>query len=69
MLFIAFNGIFILIPSAITLNYLASKMCFNQTFYIVQIFELLAGLMNIILMSLNIKDGIKIYKLKNNREK
>lgn len=67
MILITFNGIFILIPCAIVLNYLASRMFFNQTFYIIQIIELLAGLINIILMILNIKDGIKIYRLKNNK--
>ncbi|MEY8674065.1 hypothetical protein AB9G22_06740 [Francisella philomiragia] len=69
MIFIALNGIFILVPSAITLNYLASNIIFSQSFYMIQIVELLAGLANIILMSLNIKDGVKIHRLKNNRER
>ncbi len=69
MLFIALNGIFILVPCAIILSYLASNMLFNKIFYTIQTFELLAAMANIILMSLNIKDGIKIHKLKNNRER
>ena len=57
---IAINGIFILIPAAIFLNQLASSGDFSSTFYIVQSVELIAGAMNLLLMGLNMRDGLKL---------
>jgi len=60
MPFIAANGILILIPAAIFLNQSASSGDFDATFYIVQGVELLAGVTNLLLMTLNMRDGLKI---------
>ena len=55
---IAANGILILIPSAL---YLASKAQageFDTAFYAVQVLELAAGATNIMLLALNMRDGL-----------
>jgi len=57
---IAVNGIFILIPTAIFLNQSAHSGDFDSTFYIVQSVELIAGAMNLLLMGLNIRDGLTL---------
>lgn len=57
---IAVNGIFILIPAAIFLNQSASSGDFGSTFYIVQSVELIAGALNLFLMGLNMRDGLKL---------
>lgn len=53
---IALNGIIILLPAAIYLNILASNGEFSTTFYIIQVFELLAGATNLTLMYKNIRN-------------
>jgi len=63
MPFIALNGLLILLPSAITLNFLASSDEFYTTFYAVQIVELLAGSVNIFLLSLSAKEGMQLSKM------
>lgn len=60
MPFIAANGLLVLIPSAITLAVLAGNGDFGVTFYCVQAVELIAGATNIALMSLNIRDGLRL---------
>jgi hypothetical protein len=60
MPFIAAKGLVILIPCAIFLNHLAASGTFNTTFYMVQALELLAGATNLVLMGLNIRDGLKL---------
>ena len=60
MPFIAVNGLLVLIPCAIFLNRWASAGSFNSTFYLVQSLELLAGAVNLTLMGLNIRDGLKM---------
>ena len=60
MKFIAANGIGILIPSALFLAYKASAFAFDAAFYAVQGLELVAGAVNIVLMSLNMRDGLKM---------
>lgn len=68
MPFIAANGVLILVPAAIFLDNWASQGAFNTNFYIVQFFELLAGAINLFLMSLNMRDGLKMSgKLKTNK--
>jgi len=57
---IALMGAVVLLPAAIYLNMLASQQLFDTQFYIVQVLELIAGAINITLMSLNIKDSINI---------
>ena len=53
------NGLFVLLPSAIYLNTLATQGTFGPTFYAVQTLELLAGAVNLTLMGLNIRDGLR----------
>ena len=60
MLFIAANGLLVLIPSAIFLNRWASAGAFDTMFYLVQGVELLAGSVNLTLMGMNIRDGLKM---------
>lgn len=57
---IAILGVFVLLPSAIYLDILASQQIFNIKFYMVQILELVAGAINITLMFLNIRDSKNI---------
>ena len=60
MPFIAANGLLVLMPCAIFLNRWASTATFDSTFYLVQSLELLAGAVNLTLMGLNIRDGLKM---------
>ncbi|WP_290700838.1 hypothetical protein [Amphritea sp.] len=64
MPFIALNGLLILLPCAIYLQHLASSGSFDTTFYTVQAAELIAGFINLVLMSLNIRDGIRVVRAK-----
>ncbi|WP_019615765.1 hypothetical protein [Psychromonas ossibalaenae] len=57
---IALNGILILMPSAVYLNILASSGTFDTSFYIVQGVELIAGGINLVLMAMNMKDGLRM---------
>jgi len=68
MPFIATNGVLVLVPAAVYLESLASVGSFNTTFYIVQIIELIAGAINITLMSLNLKSGLVLRKAKTKRK-
>lgn len=58
MPFIALNGILVLIPCALFLGWRAAAGQFDATFYAVQALELVAGAINITLLSLNMRDGI-----------
>ncbi|MGH8503305.1 MAG: hypothetical protein ACREVE_12710 [Gammaproteobacteria bacterium] len=60
MPFIAANGILVLVPSAIFLNLWAAQGVFDIRFYLVQGLELLAGAINLTLMGLNIRDGLRL---------
>lgn len=62
MAVIAFNGVFLLIPSAIVLKGWAIEGEFTARFYGVQAVELLAGAANITLLILNIRDGKRLAK-------
>ncbi len=57
---IAGNGLLILIPVALYLGRLASRGEFDGLFYGVQAVELVAGAVNLTLMSLNIRDGLRL---------
>jgi len=57
---IAANGILVLVPSAIFLNQWAIAGTFDTRFYIVQCVELAAGAINLMLMSQNMRDGLKL---------
>lgn len=54
---IAILGAFILLPSAIYLDMLASQQIFDTKFYMIQVLELIAGATNSVLMFLNIRDS------------
>ena len=60
MLFIACNGLLVLMPAALYLATLASRGEFGITFYVIQVVELAAGAVNLILMALNIRDGLHL---------
>lgn len=60
MPFIGANGILILIPSALFLDQLAASGFFGTKFYLIQGLELLAGAVNLFLMGLNMRDGLKM---------
>ena len=64
MPFIAANGMLILLPCAFFLNNRASAGQFDSVFYIVQIVELIAGMANLTLLGLSMKDGFSIRKPK-----
>lgn len=55
---IAANGILILIPAALFLASKASAAEFDTAFYAVQALELIAGGANIVLLGLNMRDGL-----------
>jgi len=60
MPFIAGNGILVLIPSALFLASKANAGEFDTNFYLVQALELVAGGVNITLLGLNMRDGLKL---------
>jgi hypothetical protein len=60
MPFIAANGLLVLVPCAIVLNRWASAGSFDAIFYAVQAIELAAGAVNLTLMGLNVRDGLKM---------
>lgn len=60
MPFIAGNGILVLIPAALFLASKANAAEFDTTFYAVQTLELIAGATNIVLLGLNMRDGLRM---------
>lgn len=60
MPFIALNGLLVLLPAALYLDYLAGAGRFDTQFYLIQGAELIAGLINLALMGLNIRDGLRL---------
>ncbi len=60
MPFIAANGLLVLIPSALLLASKARPREFDASFDAVQALEVIAGATNILLLSLNMRDGLKI---------
>lgn len=60
MPFIAANGLLVLIPAALFLASKARADEFDASFYAVQAIELVAGAVNIWLLGLNIRDGLKM---------
>jgi hypothetical protein len=57
---IAANGILVLIPCALFLASKAAAAKFDGGFYAVQALELAAGAVNIALLGLNMRDGLKM---------
>ena len=60
MPFVAANGLLVLIPSALFLASKAKAGAFDTGFYGVQVLELLAGPVNLILLGLNMRDGLRM---------
>lgn len=60
MPFIAANGVLILIPAALFLAWKARAGEFDGAFYSVQLLELAAGAVNLALLGLNMRDGLRI---------
>lgn len=60
MPFIAANGLLVLIPCAIVLDRWAAKELLNSSFYLLQALELAAGAVNLALMGLNVRDGLRM---------
>ncbi|EIJ44238.1 hypothetical protein BegalDRAFT_3422 [Beggiatoa alba B18LD] len=57
---IAMNGIFVLIPCAYFLYTKAFAGEFDAVFWLVQAVELVAGVVNITLLGLNLRDGLRL---------
>ncbi|MDP3823979.1 MAG: hypothetical protein Q8R33_21115 [Burkholderiales bacterium] len=60
MPFIAANGLLVLVPCAIVLNRWAAAGSFDTSFYVVQVIELVAGAINLLLMGLNARDVLRL---------
>ena len=60
MVIIGTNGLLVMIPAAIFLNVKAAAGEFDAWFYAVQAVELIVGVVQIILMSMNFRDGLKL---------
>lgn len=60
MPFIAANGVLVLVPAAIFLDLWAAQGAFDARFYAVQAIELVAGAVNLTLMGLNARDGLRL---------
>lgn len=60
MRLLAANGVLVLIPSALFLASKARAAEFDTAFYAVQALELVAGATNIALLTLNMRDGLKM---------
>lgn len=54
------NGLLILVPAAFYLEARAGAGSFDTSFYTVQVIELIAGAINLSLMAINIRDGLRI---------
>lgn len=57
---IAANGLLILVPSALFLSFKAQAGAFDSAFHAVQTVELIAGGVNIALLGLNMRDGLRL---------
>lgn len=60
MRIIAANGVLILVPAALFLAAKAADGAFDTAFYVVQAVELLAGALNLTLLALNMRDGLRM---------
>ena len=60
---IAANGLLVLVPCALVLELWASRGTFDAAFYAVQSLELAAGAINLFLMGLNFRDGLRLRSL------
>lgn len=60
MPWIAANGLLVLVPCALVLDRWAAASAIDTGFYVVQAVELVAGAVNLTLMGLNIRDGLRM---------
>jgi hypothetical protein len=60
MPFIAANGLLVLLPCAIVLDRWAAAGTFDTAFHALQGVELIAGAINLTLMGLNVRDGLRM---------
>lgn len=64
MRIIAATGILVLVPSAVFLAMKAGQGAFDTSFMVVQGIELVAGASNIVLLGLNMRDGLAMRRRK-----
>lgn len=57
---IAANGLLVMIPAAIFLNNKAAAGEFDALFYSVQVVELIVGVVQLVLMGLNFRNGLRL---------
>lgn len=62
MKFVALLGLFVLLPAAFFLAWKAGNGELDRCFFVVQVVELLAGATNITLLSLNMRDGLRLHR-------
>ena len=60
MRLIAGNGMLVLVPAVLFLAWKAAQAEFDTAFIAVQIVEFAAGSVNLVLMGLNIRDGLRL---------
>ncbi|MFZ2162709.1 MAG: hypothetical protein WAW02_10875 [Sideroxyarcus sp.] len=60
MAVIGANGLLLMVPAAIFLNSKAAAGEFDAIFYAVQIIELVVGAIQLTLMSMNFRDGLRL---------
>lgn len=60
MAFAAVNGLLILVPAALVLAWLSAQGDYGPLFTTVQVAELTAGAVNVILLGLNLRDGLAL---------
>lgn len=60
MKLVAANGLLVLVPCAIGLAILARNGQMDDVFITLQVLELFAGLINLVLIGLNIRDGLRM---------
>ena len=70
MAIVGINGVLVMIPAAIFLNFKAGAGEFDTLFYTVQAVELIAGVIQLTLMGMNFRDGLTLSgKLRMSRSK
>lgn len=57
---VAANGLLVLLPCAFALAWMANAGRFDAWFYLIQGAELIAGALNITLLGLNMRDGLRL---------
>lgn len=60
MKIVAANGLLILVPAALFLNWKAQHGAFDLAFWVVQAVEIVAGIVNLVLLGLNMRDGLRM---------